>query len=359
MDSLTHILLGAAIGETILGKDAGKKALFWGAAAATAPDLDVLAGAFMSDLDKIIFHRGVTHSLVFIALTSPLYGWVISRIHRKDGVNWQQWTLLVFLAQFTHTLLDSFTSYGTQLFLPFLPDAIALSTISVIDPLFTLPLLLAVPWLVFAGRHHRWRQRVSTIAIFAATAYLAFTVVNKTQVERAFQAAFQQQGYAVEQTDIKPTLFNNLLWRGIARLEGKDRYIVGYFSVADGQRHIVFDEIDGNHHLLTPYHGLRSVQRLRWVSDGFYKVEEKENGFLFSDLRFGRVAEFSDEVESPYAFSYLMSRADTNQESDFEVNRVRLRVERGRESESFRLLWQRIQNANTKQDQFSDQYTQP
>ena len=344
MDSLTHILLGAAIGESVLGKQAGKKALFWGAVAATAPDVDVLVGAFMNDLDKLIFHRGLTHSLMFILLTSPLYGLLISRIHRNGDVNWRQWTLLVFLAQFTHTLLDSFTSYGTQLYLPFLPDAIALSTISVIDPLFTLPLLLAVPLLIFLQRNHPWRRRISSIAIFLATAYLAFTVINKSQVERAFSTAFEAQGFEVSQTDIKPTLFNNLLWRGIAQLEGEDRYIVGYFSVVDGQQNIVFERIEGNHHKLHPYHDFRSVQRLRWVSEGFYQVQETENGFLFNDLRFGRVAEFSDEVESPHAFSYKMTRA--SDDPDFGVERVRLRVERGRESESFRLLWQRIQNAN-------------
>ncbi|AXJ01353.1 inner membrane protein [Cyclonatronum proteinivorum] len=344
MDSLTHILLGAAIGESVLGKHAGKKALFWGAAAATAPDLDVLVGAFMSDLDKLIFHRGLTHSLMFILLTSPLYGWLISRIHRNGDVNWRQWTLLVFLAQLTHTLLDSFTSYGTQLYLPFIPDAIALSTISVVDPLFTLPLLLTVPWLIFAKRNHPLRRRISSVAIFLATAYLTFTVINKTQVERAFHAAYASQGYEVTQTDIKPTLFNNLLWRGIAQLEGEDRYVVGYFSVVDGQRDIVFEEVEGHHDKIAAYHSFRSVQRLRWVSEGFYQVEETESGFLFNDLRFGRVAEFSDDVASPYAFSYQMTRMED--ESDFLVERVRLRVERGRESESFRLLWQRIQDAN-------------
>ncbi|MCH8485669.1 MAG: metal-dependent hydrolase [Candidatus Cyclonatronum sp.] len=346
MDSLTHILLGAAIGEAVLGRYAGKKAMLWGAVAATAPDIDVLAGAFMSDLDKLIFHRGITHSLLFIIATSPLYGWLINRIHRnhKHTANWQQWTLLVFLAQLTHTLLDSFTSYGTQLFLPFIPDAIALSTISVIDPLFTLPLLIGVSWLLIARTDHRRRLYISTAAIFLATAYLAFTVVNKTQVERAFHAAFKQQGYEAAKTDIKPTLFNNLLWRGIAQLRGEDRYVVGYFSVIDGQQVIALEEVEGNHHLLAPYHGKSPVQRLRWVSEGFYKIEETETGFLFNDLRFGRVAEFSDEVSSPYAFSYTLSRSETD--TDFVVERIRLRVERGRESESFRLLWQRILNAN-------------
>ena len=45
MDSPHAYFTWRSLGETILGKDAGgKKALFWGAAAATAPDLDVLAG---------------------------------------------------------------------------------------------------------------------------------------------------------------------------------------------------------------------------------------------------------------------------------------------------------------------------
>ena len=44
----------------------------------------------------------------------------------------------------THGLLDSCTSYGTQLFWPFSDERVAWDTMSIVDPLFTIPLLVFV-----------------------------------------------------------------------------------------------------------------------------------------------------------------------------------------------------------------------
>ncbi len=340
MDSLTHVVLGAAIGEGVLGKQAGKKAMLWGALAATAPDLDVAAGLFLNDIDNVIFHRGITHSFFFILLSSPLYGWLISRIHRKSDVHFRQWTLLVFLAQLTHALLDSFTSYGTQLLLPFSNEAVALSTISVIDPLFTLPLIVAVIWLLIRPADYPGRAKISFIAILISCGYLSLTVANKIHTERQFTANLEEQHIRASLSDVKPTLLNNLLWRGIFREDGTDTYQVGYYSLADGQRHIPFERIEGNHALIEPYREFRSVRRLLWVSQGFYKIEQTENGYIFNDLRFGRVAEFADHEDSPYAFSYKLTPIPG--QDDFEVERIRLRVDRERESGSLRDLRNRI-----------------
>lgn len=344
MDSLTHVLLGAAIGEATLGKQAGKKAMLWGAIAATAPDLDVLVGVFMNDVDKIIFHRGITHSFFFILLISPLYGWFISKVHARDPVNWKQWTLLVFLAQFTHTLLDSFTSYGTQVFLPFTDEAISLSTISVLDPIFTLPLFVGVIILLIPQKTSFNRQRTAFVSICLACLYLAFTVFNKVHVDTRFQSALQNRGVEISQIDVKPTLLNNLLWRGIAKVEGTDQYLVGYYSIADGNPNIDFELSKGNHHLLLPYVDKRSVQRLKWVSQGFYSVEATEFGYLFNDLRFGRVAEFSGDNSTPYAFSYMLNRI--KEQRDFEVQRVELQIDQERERGSIRQLWDKIRGCD-------------
>ncbi len=339
MDSLTHVLLGAAIGEATLGKQAGKKAMLWGAVAATAPDLDVFVGIFMNDVDKIIFHRGITHSIFFVLLSSPLYGWIISKIHSKDSINWKQWTFLVFLSQFTHILLDSFTSYGTQIFLPFTNEAISLSTISVLDPIFTMPLLIGFLFLLRSANASQNRQLIAFVSILISCLYLMFTVFNKIHVDQQFRNALNETGAEISKLDIKPTLLNNLLWRGIALVEDTDFYLVGYYSVADGTSDIEFELIRGNHDLLQPYNDLQSVRRLKWVSKGFYQVEKTTYGYLFNDLRFGRVAEFSGN-DTPYAFSYYMEFEPG--EGDFRVNRIELQIDRQRESSSVSLLWDKI-----------------
>jgi inner membrane protein len=66
MDSLSQIVLGAAVGEAVLGRRIGNRAMIWGAVAGTIPDMDVLGKYFLSELDNLAFHRGISHSLSFL-----------------------------------------------------------------------------------------------------------------------------------------------------------------------------------------------------------------------------------------------------------------------------------------------------
>lgn len=322
-----------------------------GGLTALMPDIDVFIGLFMNDIDKLVFHRGITHSFVFILLSAPLLGWLCLRFDRflsrrkfapvPESATFAQWTLLALLTQLSHILLDSFTSYGTQIYLPFTDNAIALSTISIIDPLFTLPLLLATAALTVMRRKISRRSFISFAAILLSCAYLFGTIINKMYVEAQFMKAYAEAGITVEKVEIKPTLFNNLLWRGIALEAGSDVYHTGYFSVADGRSGIQLYRLRGHHQKIAEWRDRRAVQRLRWVSEGFYQIESHPDGYIFNDLRFGRVSEFTDDTATPYAFSYLMRR---NEEAPhaIEVQRIELEVDPQRERRSFGLLWNRI-----------------
>src|SRR5210317_610591 len=116
MDSLTQIVLGASVGEVVLGKKVGNKAMFYGAIAGTIPDLDVLSRYFVDTVTATEWHRGFSHSILFSLLFAPVFGWIISKIEIKSGVSWQEWSKLMFWGLFTHPILDSFTTWGTQLF---------------------------------------------------------------------------------------------------------------------------------------------------------------------------------------------------------------------------------------------------
>ncbi len=115
MDSLTQIVLGAAVGEAVLGKKVGNKAMLYGAIAGTIPDLDVLANLFTDTITAIEIHRGFTHSIFFSVVFAPIFGWMISKIERKSGVGWKGWSLLMFWAFITHPILDGFTTWGTKI----------------------------------------------------------------------------------------------------------------------------------------------------------------------------------------------------------------------------------------------------
>ena len=135
MDSLTQIILGAAVGEAVLGKKVGNKAMLYGAIAGTIPDLDIFASYFTDTVSALEFHRGFTHSIFFSVVFASIFGWLISKIERRSIASWKDWSLLMFWGLFTHPVLDSFTTWGTQLFRPF-EIRLAFKNIFVIDPIY-------------------------------------------------------------------------------------------------------------------------------------------------------------------------------------------------------------------------------
>ena len=118
MDSVTQAALGGAIGELMLGKKLGKKAAAIGAVIATIPDLDVIFMPFISDLQRLTIHRGYSHSILFSMVGAFLITYLLSRIKSTKHITKTRLWTFSWLTLFTHMLLDAFTTYGTQLFLP-------------------------------------------------------------------------------------------------------------------------------------------------------------------------------------------------------------------------------------------------
>ena len=179
MDSITQIVLGAACGEIALGKKIGNKAILFGAIGGTIPDLDVLIGSlyYSNEIDSLAFHRGFMHSIVFAILGAFIFGFISSKIYdygqkRKGTTNLKDWICLFFLSIFTHPILDSFTPYGTQLFLPFSDYRVAFNNIAVADPLYTLPFLLCMIIAMFFNRKNPTRRRWTKLCLFISSAYI-------------------------------------------------------------------------------------------------------------------------------------------------------------------------------------------
>src|SRR5688572_21514063 len=107
MDTITHLALGACIGETLLGKKAGKRALLWGAMAQSVPDIDFIAGFFLDPASNLLFHRGFTHSFLFVFLITPVLSYPAYRVHkRREGIRYREWLLFFFIQVLVHDLLD-------------------------------------------------------------------------------------------------------------------------------------------------------------------------------------------------------------------------------------------------------------
>jgi len=305
MDSLTQIALGAAVGEATLGSKVGKKAPLWGAALGTLPDLDVLANPFVSEMTALAIHRGVTHSLFFIVLATPLFGMLLHRVHPREKATARGWSLLVGLTLATHVLLDCLTSYGTQVFYPFSDYPVIFGTVFVIDPLYTVPLSLGLIVALFYAPASRQRRIANYVGLGLSSAYLLLTIANKLYMETVFARALDHQGYAVERVFTKPMPLNNLFWSAIA--EDRTGYWIGYYSLLDRSNHIDFHRVPKHHNLLGDARDTEAVARLRWFSRGYFSVSQRDDQLYVHDLRFGRSDFGVGTGTAPYVFTFRLT----------------------------------------------------
>lgn len=297
MDSFTQIVLGIATAELCAGQKLQRKTFLYGAILGTIPDLDILVGQFMNPIQAVAIHRGLSHSLFFFMWLSPMLGWLISKAE-KEKISFKSATNMVFWCLLTHVLLDLFTSWGTQIFWP-LPDRIALKTIFVIDPLYTLPLLIA---LIIAWRKptFAWRKKYVLRGLYISTFYLAITCGIKLFALHQFKNALQQQNIAYTNLIVKPTAFNCILWN--ANVATQEAYHLADYSLLDSQP-ITFKRYPKNNDLTQQLKGNPDFETLKQVSEGWFIITQKDNHYYFNDLRFGLLN--ADAKQPQFAFSYV------------------------------------------------------
>lgn len=298
MDSLTQIVLGAAVGEAVLGKKVGNKAMLYGAIAGTIPDLDIIANYFTDTVSAIEWHRGFTHSIFFSILFAPLFGWCIYKLERKQPASWKDWSWLMFWGLFTHPILDSFTTWGTQLFWPF-GYKLAFQSIFVIDPLYTLPFLMFLILTMMQKRDSPKRAQYNKLGLTVSTAYLGVTLLLKGFAYNKITQNLKDQGIVYKEITVRPSPFNTILWS--ANIDVGDAYLIGNYSFFD-QQPIHFSRYPKNHQLLGDLSQQDKVQRLKGITEGWYTIVEDNGELYFNDLRFGLMSLEPDEDR--FAFSY-------------------------------------------------------
>ena len=286
MDTITQITLGAAVGESVLGRKIGYRAAAWGAFLGTLPDLDVIANPFLDSVGEIRLHRGITHSLLFVAVMSPLFGVMIDRIHKKLEVGWGRWSLVTALIFITHILIDVTTTYGTQVLYPFSNLPLTTDSIFIIDPFYTVPLLLGLLTALFINRESRLRRGAVRAGLLISSLYLIWGFGIKAHVHSVFDASFSHQYGYYDKIKTTPTGPGSALWTGYI-VQGDTLY-QSLYSISDESTDLKFRKIPRNSDLIEPYRNDRAVETLLWFSRGFYTVEKKGNDLYFFDLRFGR-----------------------------------------------------------------------
>lgn len=289
MDSLSQIALGAAVSVAVMGRrTAVWKAALWGAVAGTLPDLDVLIDQGNAILNMVL-HRGESHALFWLTLFSVPLAALVARVHGEWGLL-RRWWLALWLVLVTHPLLDAMTIYGTQLALPFSNYPFGVGSMFIIDPLYTLPLLIGVIWVLATRGGHRGLM-VNSVGLLLSTAYLAWSFAAQQQVTQVARAALVQQGIVVEHLLVTPTPFNTVLWR-VAAMAGDD-YFEGFYSLLDAQPKMAFDRFPRGNALAAELQSIDGVQRIMAFTKGFYKLEQRGSRLLISDLRMGQEPNYS------------------------------------------------------------------
>ena len=406
MDSLTQITLGAAVGELVLGKKAGNRAMIWGAVAGTIPDLDVFADPFLTPLQELAFHRGITHSIFFSILFGLLLAWLVnkfyaSNIHKKKGyrygifaivllfflfagfilntipivfggerniililfsvavfsyllyrfwknyvnteqrtidLNTKDWFLLFFWCLVTHPILDSFTSYGTQLFQPFSDYRVGFNNISVADPFYTVPFVSFVVAASFFHRLNNKRRILTYVGLGISSIYMLWTISNKFKVDRIFENTLQEQGIEYSRAMSTPSILQNILWHCIA--EGDSVYYDGMYSLLDSEPRVIIEEIPKNLHFLdsSPEED-HTLERLSWFTNGYFAVMDQGDGkFQINDLRYGTFRGDGSKAED-YIFSFEIFK---NEESKYIMSDMEAGPPEDREDDWFGEYIERI-----------------
>ena len=298
MDSVTQIALGAAVGEATLGRQVGRCAWMWGAACGLFPDLDVLF-PFADAVKRFTYHRGPSHSLFVLAALTPLFVWLILKLHPHTAKYRGRWVALVFLAFTTHVLLDCFTVYGTHIFWPFATPPVMWSTIFIIDPVYSAPLFFGVMAALVASRKRSWGHLANTVCLILSTIYLLWTVGTKVCVTHIAHASLKRQEVSYQKMLTIPAPFNTLLWRVLA-MDDKG-YYEGFYSLFDNTRDVQVTHYPSDPSLLEDMADHWPVKRLQWFTHGFYSVRQRLDDIVITDLRMG--------MEPFYVFQFKVGEA--------------------------------------------------
>jgi inner membrane protein len=347
MDSITHIVLGAAIGELVAGRKLGKKALLIGAVANSLPDIDFVSAFWLDTSRDVVFHRGITHSLLFVVVMACLLALVAMRLDRSrgsidhsggtregttmgsgmktregmtmgSGMTMRDWVLLFGLELFTHIFIDAFNAYGTGWFEPFDHYRVCFNVLFVADPLYSVWLGLAAVMLVVLRRTSMVRRRWAWFGLVMSSGYLCYSVANKVRVDRAVERQLGAAGIRYERYFTTPTPFNDLLWYVV--VGDSAGYFTGYRSVFDEPaRSIDFRWQPRNEALLRSFAGRSDVGYLLRFAQGYYTVGNYRDSLVFNVLRFGEIQGWRNPA-APFVFHYFL---DDPADNKFVVQRGR------------------------------------
>lgn len=231
MDLVTQGLLGSAVAQAAYSRKIGRKTALYGFLIGLIPDFDIIAG-FWGEWASLKYHRGPTHSLPLLMVASIPLGYLFKKMTGSQASS-KDWIGMTFLALFTHPLIDWCTTYGTPLFWPFSNARLANDALPIIDPLYSLPLLIVFFIGLFNLLSPGKRKALAALALAVSTIYAFWGYRNSQYLVREGFKIFSAQGFEPVEVRATPTMFNNRLFRVVAR-DQKRNFMITYMKIGNG-----------------------------------------------------------------------------------------------------------------------------
>jgi inner membrane protein len=228
MDSVSQALWGALSSQATQKKRRGKvPAWLMGLAAGTLPDLDSFIRSSSDPLLATVMHRHFTHSIFFIPVGALITWLIFWPFFRNEKENYRNYYLIALAGYGTHWILDVLTSYGTLILWPINNTRYALDWLSIVDPLLTIPWLIAlILFLIY--KNQKW---VYSVLIYSVL-YTAYCGVLHSQARAAYlqYLTLQKEDATLSRERIRllPSLGNSFWYRAIS-VDDQYVYATGIF----------------------------------------------------------------------------------------------------------------------------------
>jgi inner membrane protein len=285
LDPLSQGVLGAALPQSISNKKSLGIIGVIGFLSGLAPDLDIFIRSKSDPILFLEFHRQFTHSLIFIPFGGLLCALVLYfLISKRFKISFKSTWVYSTLGYATHGLLDACTSYGTLLFWPFSQTRIAWNNISIIDPIFTIPLLVLI---VIAGL--KQKKNFAVIAILWAVFYLSLGMYQKNEAIKIGTIIAKSRGHDAIRISVKPSIGNLLLWKSI--YETKDKFYIDAIRLGWSPKIFNGESINKiNIQYAFPWLMVKSqqakdIERFKWFSNGYIAINPKNKNQIL-DIRY-------------------------------------------------------------------------
>jgi inner membrane protein len=327
LDSLTQAVLGASVAAVCAPRANRRKALLVGAVLGTVPDMDVYID-YGDAVANFTYHRGFSHSLFVLFPFSVLLWWLLHRWWAPVRDAPIPWLAAISLTLITHPLLDAHTAYGTQLWWPLTVSPTMWSTLFIIDPIYTTPMLIGI----LAATLFPMKSIGTGLVrggLVISTLYIGWSWTAKFIVENNAREALARIGQDSQPMFSTPTPLNTLLWRIVVLTD--DGYLEGFDSLVIEEGDFRFDAYPSDNLALENAGDVWAVARLRWFSRDFLRSTIEDDRLVLSDLRMGH--------EPNYVFSHMVTRRSNPHWQALPTERIEFSFEDRALGATWRRIW--------------------